>query len=69
MPQQIIVRLAHSNILPEIKLELNSLKKALLIMRSINHKLRQDIINLFEDNKRLTVTEIYIKIREDGRMF
>lgn len=63
MPVQTIIRLAHSGLQPEIKLEYNSLRKAVMIMRSINHKLRQQIIQLLEENTRMTVTEIYIKMR------
>lgn len=47
----------------EIKLDYGLLKKAVLTLRAVNHKLRKQIIKLLEDNKRLTVTEIYVKLR------
>lgn len=39
------------------------IKKTHSIIRAINHKLRQSIIKLLEENKQLTVTEIYVKLR------
>ncbi|MCO5247800.1 MAG: metalloregulator ArsR/SmtB family transcription factor [Chitinophagales bacterium] len=39
------------------------LSKSVLILRAINHSLRQQIIRLLDENGRLTVTEIYVKLR------
>lgn len=47
----------------DITLDYLVLRKAVLTLRAINHKLRKQIINLLEDNERLTVTEIYVKLR------
>lgn len=47
----------------EIKLDYAVLRKAVLILRAVNHDLRQAIIKLLESSKKLTVTEIYIKLR------
>ncbi len=47
----------------ELKIDVIQLKKAALILRSLNHKLRQQIIKIIDDNKKMTVTEIYIKLR------
>lgn len=46
-----------------IALDHKLLRKAVLVLRSINHKLRQSIVNLLEEKEKLTVTEIYIKLR------
>ena len=46
-----------------LKIDLISLKKGALILRAINHKLRQQIVRLINDNHRMTVTEIYIQLR------
>src|ERR671921_2647103 len=46
-----------------IKLDFLHLKKAALVLRSMNHKLRQQMIKLLDENKRMTVTEIYVKLR------
>ena len=46
-----------------LKLELLNLKKAALILRAINHKLRQQILLLIDEHGRITVTELYIKLR------
>jgi ArsR family transcriptional regulator, virulence genes transcriptional regulator len=38
-------------------------KKAALILRALNHKLRQQIIKLIDERQKLTVTEIYLALR------
>lgn len=40
-----------------------AIKKSSLIIRSLNHKLRQAIIDLIAENQKMTVTEIYVKLR------
>ena len=40
----------------EIKLDYNILRKAVLVLRSVNHKLRQSMIKLLEENEEMTVT-------------
>jgi DNA-binding transcriptional ArsR family regulator len=40
-----------------------TLRKALLVLRAVNHKLRQQIIALLEENEKMTVTDLYIKLR------
>ena len=46
-----------------IKVDYIAVKKARMILRAINHKLRQQIIKLLEDKKTMAVTEIYVKLR------
>lgn len=46
-----------------IKLDFLHMKKASLILRALNHKLRQQIIKLLDEQKKMTVTEIYVKLR------
>jgi DNA-binding transcriptional ArsR family regulator len=47
----------------ELKVDVLQLKKAALILRAINHKLRQQIMRLIHKNGRMTVTEIYVQLR------
>lgn len=47
----------------EIKLDYAQLRKGVLVLRAVNHKLRQTIIRLLEENEDMTVTDIYIKLR------
>lgn len=47
----------------DIQLDYADLRKAVLVLRAVNHKLRQRIIDLLEENETLTVTDIYIKLR------
>jgi len=46
-----------------LKVDLLNVKKAAIILRAINHKLRQQILRLLDENKKLTVTEVYIRLR------
>ena len=46
-----------------IKLDYSILRKSVLILRAVNHKLRQKMIKLLEEEGRMTVTEIYVKMR------
>jgi DNA-binding transcriptional ArsR family regulator len=47
----------------QIELDYAELRKAVLVLRAVNHKLRQSIIDLLEEGNRMTVTDIYIKLR------
>lgn len=47
----------------DLKVDLLQLKKAALVLRAINHKLRQQILKLIHQKERITVTEIYVKLR------
>ena len=55
------------NAMPEngeaLQVDLLNLKKASMILRAINHKLRQQILKLIDEQGRITVTEIYVKLR------
>src|SRR5215211_9220948 len=46
-----------------LKVDLLNVKKAALILRAVNHKLRQQILKLIDEQGRITVTEIYVKLR------
>jgi DNA-binding transcriptional ArsR family regulator len=45
------------------KIDYYNVKKAALILRALNHKLRQQLLKLIEEEKKITVTEIYMKLR------
>lgn len=47
----------------ELKIEVLQLKKAALVLRALNHKLRQQILKLIYQKEKITVTEIYVKLR------
>ena len=44
-------------------LDYGDLRKAVLVLRAVNHDLRQQMIALLVENGRMTVTDIYIKLR------
>lgn len=47
----------------KITINYDSLRRSVLVLRAINHQLRQEIMKLLEENGRMTVTEIYIQLR------
>lgn len=47
----------------QIKLDYMAVKSAAMTLRAINHKLRQQVVKLLEENKRMNVTDIYVKLR------
>jgi DNA-binding transcriptional ArsR family regulator len=46
-----------------LKIDILNIKKAALILRAINHKLRQQILKLIDEQGKITVTELYVKLR------
>lgn len=46
-----------------MKIDYLSIKKASLVLRALNHKLRQQILRMLDEKKKLTVTEIYVQLR------
>ena len=46
-----------------LKMDFQNIKKVSLILRSVNHKLRQKILMLIDEHEKITVTEIYVKLR------
>ncbi|MEO6455460.1 MAG: metalloregulator ArsR/SmtB family transcription factor [Ginsengibacter sp.] len=46
-----------------LSIDYHNIKKAALILRSLNHKLRQQILRIINEDNRITVTEIYVKLR------
>lgn len=53
----------HRNELLPPSLPFDSVQKASMILRAVNHKIRRRIIELLEEYKKMTVTEIFIKLR------
>ena len=46
-----------------LHIDYHYVKKASLILRSLNHKLRQQILKIIYEERNITVTEIYVKLR------
>ncbi len=46
-----------------VKIDFLHLKKAAMILRALNHKLRQQLLKLIDEHKKISVTEIYVKLR------
>lgn len=46
-----------------VQVDFVSLKKGAMILRALNHKLRQQIVKLVDEKKKITVTEIYVHLR------
>lgn len=47
----------------DIKLDYIELRKAVLVLRAVNHKLRQKMLELIEADGQMTVTNIYVRLR------
>ncbi|MEO8860252.1 MAG: metalloregulator ArsR/SmtB family transcription factor [Ginsengibacter sp.] len=47
--------------LPDI--DYHNIKKSAMVLRALNHKLRQQIIKTIHESKKLTVTQLYVKLR------
>ena len=47
----------------KILLNYSTLKRAVLTLRAVNHPLRKEIMSLIEGKEKMTVTEIYIRLR------
>jgi|EP01012_Entosiphon_sulcatum_P026245 DNA-binding transcriptional ArsR family regulator len=47
----------------EVKIDFLNVKKAALILRALNHKLRQQMIQLLDEKQKMTVTELYVQLR------
>lgn len=60
---QSLPQLQLSNGTSPLKVDLLHSKKAAMILRALNHKLRQQIVKLIDEHQKLTVTEIYVKLR------
>jgi DNA-binding transcriptional ArsR family regulator len=46
-----------------VKVDLLNTKKAALILRAVNHKLRQQMLKLIDEQGKMTVTDLYLKLR------
>ena len=46
-----------------LRLDFIRLKKAAMILRALNHKLRQQLLKLIDEHEKITVTEIYVSLR------
>jgi DNA-binding transcriptional ArsR family regulator len=47
----------------DLPVEVIQVKKAALVFRAINHPLRKQMLQLLHENVRMTVTEVFIKLR------
>ena len=47
----------------KLKVDLLNVKKGALILRAINHKLRLQILKQIDEHEKITVTELYVKLR------
>ncbi len=57
------ITVSASDTVDTLKINYHNLKKAALVLRALNHKLRQQILTLIETEKKITVTEIYVRLR------
>lgn len=48
-----------------LNIDVQLLRKTELVLRAINHKLRQEILHLIHKEQNITVTDLYIRLRLD----
>ncbi|MFN8283060.1 MAG: metalloregulator ArsR/SmtB family transcription factor [Chitinophagales bacterium] len=53
----------NSIVQPELKIDYQILRKSVMVLRAVNHKLRQEMIKIIEAEGKITVTELYIRLR------
>ena len=46
-----------------LNIDYHNIKKAAMVLRSLNHKLRQQILKTINESKKITVTQLYVKLR------
>jgi DNA-binding transcriptional ArsR family regulator len=46
----------------ELEIQVQEIRKAALIFRAVNHRLRQDMLKLIHNAGKITVTELYRKM-------
>jgi DNA-binding transcriptional ArsR family regulator len=49
----------------ELQIEFFNLKKATLTFRAVNNKIRLQILHILNENSKMTVTSLYLKLRLD----
>jgi len=46
-----------------VELDYENLRKVVSVLRAVNHRLRQEIIELLQGRDQITVTDIYVQLR------
>lgn len=47
----------------ELRIDYQIMRRSVMVLRAVNHKLRQEMIQLIDKEGRMTVTELYVKLR------
>lgn len=47
----------------QVTIEHHNIKKSILVLKALHHKLRLQIIKLLDEHQQLTVTDIFVKLR------
>jgi len=50
-------------VMPELRIDYHIMRKSVLVLRAMNHKLRQEMIRLIDQEGKMTVTDLYVKLR------
>ena len=48
---------------PELKIDYQLMRQSVMVLRAVNHKLRQEMIRLIDEEGKMTVTDLYVKLR------
>ncbi|HQO32202.1 MAG TPA: metalloregulator ArsR/SmtB family transcription factor [Chitinophagales bacterium] len=47
----------------ELNIDFQILRKSVLVLRAVNHKLRQEMIRIIHQEGKITVTDLYVRLR------
>lgn len=47
----------------ELRIDYQIMRKSMIVLRAVNHKLRQEMIQLIDSKGKMTVTDLYVKLR------
>lgn len=47
----------------ETLLDYSELRKGVLVLRAVNHKLRQSIIDMLDEQDKMSVTDLFVRLR------
>jgi len=47
----------------ELRIDYQLIRKSVLVLRAVNHKVRQEMIRMIDREGRMTVTDLHLKLR------
>lgn len=54
---------SNNNMDRELRIDYQIIRRSVMVLRAVNHKLRQEMIRLIDKEGKMTVTDLYVKLR------